>query len=221
MIAGRLSIRADPVNIQAVSFPGDTGVSIFHVRHGKSRTWQFILIGGWWDSNPRPKKPWSCRRRHLLGPADDAICEGVVVPEGGRERTQGYQLRLETAPVLLIDFSLLALSYEKLEETGKEKEEKEEEEKEWEHGGGVKLTEFASPRHCCCALFWTFTYGTYKERSPRCSIFPWAPNALTSIYLVQRNVPLPRTLLWYKLARFYGLSAPLRIFRLRESSCSQ
>ena len=47
-------------------------------------------------------------------------------------------------------------------------------------------------------------------------------NALSSIYLVQRkNVPLPRTLLWYKLARFYGLSAPFRIFRLRESSCGQ
>ena len=88
-------------------------------------------------------------------------------------------------------------------------------EKEWEHGGGVKLTEFASPQHCCCALFWTFTYGTYKERSPRCSTFPWALNALTSIYLVQRkNAPLlPRTLLWYRQARFYGSSAPLRIFR--------
>ena len=113
-----------------------------------------------------------------------------------------------------VDFLLLALSYEKLEETGKEKE--------WEHGGGTRLTEFASPRHCCCALFWTFLYATYKERSPRCSIFPWALNALTSIYLVQGgNVPLPRTLLWYKLARFYGLSAPLRIFRLREPSRGQ
>ena len=29
------------------------------------------------------------------------LCEGVVVPEGVRERTQGYQLRMETAPVLL------------------------------------------------------------------------------------------------------------------------
>ena len=53
-----------------------------------------------------------------------------------------------------------------------EKEEKEEKEEEGEHGGGVKLTEFASPQHCCCALFRTFTYGTYKERCPRCSIFP-------------------------------------------------
>ena len=54
-------------------------------------------------------------------------------------------------------------------------------------------------------------------------LFPWALNALTSIYLVQRrNVPLPRTLfLWYKLARFYGLSSPLTIFRLRESPCGQ
>ena len=29
------------------------------------------------------------------------LFEGVVVPDGVRERTQGYQLRLETAPVLL------------------------------------------------------------------------------------------------------------------------
>ena len=50
-----------------------------------------------------------------------------------------------------IDFSSLALSYEQLEETGKEKEE--EEEGGWEHEGGVKLTEFVSPQHCCCALF--------------------------------------------------------------------
>ena len=44
------------------------------------------------------------------------------MPEGEREGTQGYQLRLETAPVLLCRFLLLTLSYEKLEETGKEKE---------------------------------------------------------------------------------------------------
>ena len=24
------------------------------------------IIGGWWDSNPRSKNPWSCRRRHSL-----------------------------------------------------------------------------------------------------------------------------------------------------------
>ena len=45
--------------------------------------------------------------------------------EGEREGTQGYQLRLET--VFLLDFLLLALSHEKLEETGKEEEEEEEE----------------------------------------------------------------------------------------------
>ena len=49
----------------------------------------------------------------------------VVVPNGGRERTHGYQLRMETAPVLLIDFSLMTLNNGKLEETGKEKEEEE------------------------------------------------------------------------------------------------
>ena len=53
---------------------------------------------------------------------DEAVCEKVVVPEGVREGVQGYQLRLETAPVLLCRFALLALSYEKLKETRKEKE---------------------------------------------------------------------------------------------------
>ena len=89
---------------------------------------------------------------------------------------------------------------------------------------GVRLTEFAFPQHCCCALFWAFFYGTYKERSPRCSIFLRVLKALTSIYRIQRkNVLLPRTLLSYKLARFYGygLSSPLRILRLREYSCER
>ena len=36
-------------------------------------------------------------------------CEGVVVPEGERERTQGYQLRLETAPVLLYRFLIIGI----------------------------------------------------------------------------------------------------------------
>ena len=36
-----------------------------------------------------------------------AICEGVVVPECGRKRTQGYQLRWETAPVLLYRFLII------------------------------------------------------------------------------------------------------------------
>ena len=36
-------------------------------------------------------------------------CEGVVVPEGGREGTQGYQLRLETAPVLLYRFLIIGV----------------------------------------------------------------------------------------------------------------
>ena len=37
------------------------------------------------------------------------FCEGVVVPEGGREGTQGYQLRLETAPVLLYRFLIIGV----------------------------------------------------------------------------------------------------------------
>ena len=54
-----------------------------------------------------------------------ALCGRVEVPEGEREGTQRYQLRLETAPdrFFLVDFLLLALSYEKLEEAGKGKEE--------------------------------------------------------------------------------------------------
>ena len=36
-------------------------------------------------------------------------CEGVVVPEGGREGTQGCQLRLETAPVLLYRFLIIGV----------------------------------------------------------------------------------------------------------------
>ena len=54
-------------------------------------------------------------------------------------------------------------------------------------GVGLRLIEFASRQHCCCALFWTFTYETYEKRSPRCSIFPWALDAFTSTYLVQRR----------------------------------
>ena len=54
---------------------------------------------------------------------------------------------------------------------------------------GARLTEFAFHRHCCCALFRTFFYGTHKERSPRRSIniFLRVLKALTSIYLVQRK----------------------------------
>ena len=46
--------------------------------------------------------------------------------------------------------------------------------------GGVRLTECASPQHCCCAHFWTFFYGTCKERSPRRSIFLRVLKSLTS-----------------------------------------
>ena len=54
------------------------------------------------------------------------LCASVVVPEGGRETTQECQLRLDKAPVTFVEFSLLALSYEKLEETGMKKDEEEE-----------------------------------------------------------------------------------------------
>ena len=59
------------VNIQAVSFPRYTGESMFQVRHGERSKRLLLLIKfdmgnvvnvyccGWWDSNPRPKNPWS------------------------------------------------------------------------------------------------------------------------------------------------------------------
>ena len=37
------------------------------------------------------------------------VCEGVVVPKGERERTQGYQLPLETAPVFLYRFLITGI----------------------------------------------------------------------------------------------------------------
>ena len=77
----------------------------------------------------------------------------------GRDAGVSASLGDSTDRFFFVDFLSLALSYEKLEETGKEEE--------WEHGGAVRRTELASPQHCCCALFWTFTYGTYKERSLR------------------------------------------------------
>ena len=43
------------------------------------------------------------------GSAVDANCGRVVVLEGVREGTQGYQLRLETAPVLLCRFLIVGV----------------------------------------------------------------------------------------------------------------
>ena len=63
------------------------------------------------------------------------------------------------------DFLSLALSDEKLEGGRKG-----EGVRAWGRGEAHRVR--FTLRHCCCALFWTFTYGTYKERSPRCSIFP-------------------------------------------------
>ena len=41
--SGRPDIRADLSIIQAVSYPGDTGESIFQVRHGESLK-KFIIV---------------------------------------------------------------------------------------------------------------------------------------------------------------------------------
>ena len=94
-------------------------------------------------------------------------CGRVVVPDGKREGTQGYQLRLETSPVLPGRF-LITIIGDELWEARQDRK-----------GDGVRAWGLGEAhrvrftlQHCCCALFWTFTYGTYKERSPRCSILP-------------------------------------------------
>ena len=56
-------MRADLSIIQAVSFPGYTGESIFQVRHGESLI-KFIAV----DVGLEPP----AQKTH--GPADDAIC---------------------------------------------------------------------------------------------------------------------------------------------------
>ena len=56
-------------NIQAVLFPA---AWVYPRLFFKFHTWEKyyqekkFIIGGWWDSNPRPKHPLSCRRRHFL-----------------------------------------------------------------------------------------------------------------------------------------------------------
>ena len=55
-----------PVNIEAISFPGDTGESIFQVRHGENLKKGIIADGG--IRTHDPKNPWS---------VDDAICSGI------------------------------------------------------------------------------------------------------------------------------------------------
>ena len=44
-----------------------------------------------------------------IGRPTNFKCGRVVVPEGVREGTQGYQLRLETAPVLLCRFFIIGV----------------------------------------------------------------------------------------------------------------
>ena len=62
----------------------------------KGKTQHMLPERSMWD--PGRGEPGVVRR------ADDSNCGRVVVPEGVREGTQGYQLRLETAPVLLRRF---------------------------------------------------------------------------------------------------------------------
>ena len=64
-IAGRPDIRADVSISKRFHFLGIPG------RVFSSPTWEkseksLLSWCGRWDSNPRPKNTWSCRRRHLL-----------------------------------------------------------------------------------------------------------------------------------------------------------
>ena len=54
--------------IQAVSFPGHTGGSIFQVRHGESLK-RLVVVDVGFEPTHGPKKPWSI---------DDAICKGTI-----------------------------------------------------------------------------------------------------------------------------------------------
>ena len=52
-IAGRLDISADLSIIQAVSFSGYTGESIFHVRHGESLKTFIVVDVGFEPTTPK------------------------------------------------------------------------------------------------------------------------------------------------------------------------
>ena len=123
-------------------------------------------------SKLRPPSPPPFPSARKSSPADDAKCNMTRCREGVREGTHGYQIPVETAPVLLGSFLITGL------ELWKARGDRNGGVRPW---GGVRLTDFAFPQLCCCALFWIFFYGTYKERSPRCSIFLWALEALTAI----------------------------------------
>ena len=76
-----------------------------------------------------------------------------------REGTQGYQLRLETAPVLLGRFLIIGV------ELGEARGDRKGGARAWGWGEAHRVR--SPPAMLLCSLFWTFTYGTYKEYSSR------------------------------------------------------
>ena len=115
------------------------------------------------ETKKKKKKPErlseSCQRRQIVM---ESWCRMV----GGKGR-RGISFAWRQHRFFFVDFLLLlALSYEKLDQG--DRKGKGGKAWGWDEAHRVRFT----LQHCCCALFWTFTYGTYTERSPRCSIFP-------------------------------------------------
>ena len=147
------------VEIDGVGVQGKVG-SMVESRGGSYSSYNHQHKPILWD-NKKPRRGGAAvpsltltRRRF-----EDANCERSWCRMSSEKGRRGIGFAWRQHRFFFVDFLLLALSYQKLEETGKEEEEQ-------EHGGGVKLTEVALLQHCCCALFWTSIYGTYKERSP-------------------------------------------------------
>ena len=94
---------------------------------------------------------------------------------GGKGR-RGISFAWRQHRFFFIDFSLLALSYDKLEETGRGGGGGEG--GRGRGGEGVRARGWGEahrvhlPQHCCCAFFWIVTYGTFKERAPGSCMFP-------------------------------------------------
>ena len=86
---GGESMLVRSVNIQAVSFPGDTGESIFQVRDGGASLKKFIMVDVGFEPTT-PKNPWS---------VDDAICLGI----------SGLLVRLTTCKMLSFCLPKLSL----------------------------------------------------------------------------------------------------------------
>ena len=80
----------------------------------------------------------------------DTKCRRVVLPEGERDKTQGYQLRSETTPLLLCRF-LIIIVVELWEARGDRQGEGL---RAWGWGEAHRVR--FTLQYCCCAI-WTFT----------------------------------------------------------------